>query len=132
MGISGTLAHTSNPAVRLSAFGLHGRSRLLRFAILLVALWQVGTPLAPHTGTFSGATGNRPHWHATGDALELAHDETACPGCTIQQNSRTASHPSRLRLDAGHTVGFVRDAADQPVVLIASSFVFSRAPPSLA
>jgi hypothetical protein len=115
----------------LSAFALNGHTRLLRFAIFLVAVWQVGAPLTPHRGTFSGATSTRPHWHATGDSLELGHDETACPGCTIQQTSRATTQAARFPLNAAGAFRFVTGTVDRPVAAFGSVYLFSRAPPSL-
>jgi hypothetical protein len=104
------------------------RTRAMRIVIFVIALWQAGIAVAPHSVSFSAATSTRPHWHATGDSLELQHDETACPVCTLQQTARSTAQPIRLPVEAVAPIRF--DATSkEPHAPDAFVLIYSRGPP---
>ena len=107
------------------------RSPGLRIAIALIALWQALATVAPHPVSFSGASSDKPHFHATGDKLELNHDETACPVCTLQQTARTSGQAVRLPIAAvsAQRIVFV---AHQSTSQNPSIHVYARGPPPLS
>jgi len=107
------------------------RSPTLRVAIVMVALWQVLVTFAPHPVSFSAASSGKPHFHATGDKLELSHDETACPVCTVQQNARTSAQPVRLPVAAVSTLHFVY-ATQRRTSQNSFIHVYARGPPPLS
>jgi hypothetical protein len=127
-----SLSTNQTPRAILNRFAFHRRNRLLRLAILLIALLQVGTRLVPHTGSLSGATSARTHLHAPGDPLELAHDETACPACSGLQVNAWVTAPTHARLVLLTKVKPIYAAQDRPAFSDHASVVYSRGPPSLS
>jgi len=101
---------------------------MLRVTMLMVALSHVLAAAAPHPVSFSSANSAEPHFHATGDKLELGHDETACPVYTVQQTA--FAHTQPVRLPTSH-VGFASSVleAHQALATSPSFQQYSRGPP---
>jgi hypothetical protein len=116
----------------MTDYAAYRRSAVVRLAVLLVAIWQVGSGLLPHTGSASGGTAARPHFHAVGDRLELGHDEAACPACSLTAVSTPATTSVKLVV---HVVVFFRShnaRNDRPNQDDRFATKRSRAPPALA
>jgi hypothetical protein len=112
--------------------GNHRRKPATRLAILTIALLQLAIAMAPHTGSFTASNANRPHLHAAGDRLELAHDETACPTCSNPTISSPAISFVKLREPEPTRVTIVAGQLQIPTSYFSTSSVLSRAPPSAA
>ena len=119
------------PTARTSLCDRRVKSPALRIAIVMIALWQGLVTLVPHRVSFSSVSSDKPHLHATGDRLELGHDETACPVCTLQQTARSSAHAVRLPVAAVSPLRFVFEA-QQPSPPNPSIHVYSRGPPPLS
>ncbi len=108
------------------------RKRLARLAILAVLVVRLGIAVAPHTGSYSGASPVRPHLHTVGDQLEVMHDDAACPACSGLQLGTQAA--AAVRLSVAPATTHQSPATRQNPLHSATQdrSALSRAPPAAA
>ncbi|HUP88845.1 MAG TPA: hypothetical protein VM100_05835 [Longimicrobiales bacterium] len=113
----------------MSRAGNLRRNAVSRTLIFLIAVVQLAIAATPHTGLYSGASSRNAHLHATGDRLELIHDEAACPACSNINLIAHKSLPVQVGLQPFATYARATVDDDSPRLHKPFSRALSRAPP---
>jgi hypothetical protein len=107
------------------------RSRVLRFALALTAMVQLGTMVLIAADSAREARGAAAHVEAPGGRKHYVHDESRCVACVAHHLFGDAQRPVGLGVAAALHVASPREARTDVARAVLRSPAAPRAPPAV-